>query len=59
VIALDPHDKASAWYRVAQAHFQLGDFVASQLYLLQALDIAPNFRPAQRLLLELANNRTE
>jgi len=58
-LALDPHDKATAWYRIAQAHYQLGDIAASQQSLLQALDVAPNFRPAQRLLLELADNQPE
>ena len=52
-LALDPHDKATAYYRMARAHNALGDREASQGQLLQALDVAPNFRPAQRLLLEL------
>jgi tetratricopeptide (TPR) repeat protein len=52
-LALDPHDKATAYYRMAQAHNALGNREASQGQLLQALDLAPNFRPAQRLLLEL------
>jgi tetratricopeptide (TPR) repeat protein len=52
-LALDPHDKATAYYRMARAHNALGDRAASQGQLLQALDVAPNFRPAQRLLLEL------
>ena len=52
-LALDPHDKATAYYRLATAHNALGDRTASQDQLLMALDVAPNFRPAQRLLLEL------
>jgi len=52
-LALDPHDKANAYYRLARAHNALGDRQASQGQLLLALDVAPNFRPAQRLLLEL------
>lgn len=52
-LALDPHDKATAYYRMARAHNALGDRAASQDKLLLALDVAPNFRPAQRLLLEL------
>lgn len=52
-LALDPHDKATAYYRMARAHNALGDRAASQDQLLLALDVAPNFRPAQRLLLEL------
>ncbi|MDH3440740.1 MAG: tetratricopeptide repeat protein, partial [Gammaproteobacteria bacterium] len=52
-LALNPHDKATAYYRLARAHNALGDREASQDQLLLALDVAPNFRPAQRLLLDL------
>ena len=52
-LALDPHDKATAYYRMASAHHELGNDEQSQDHLLQALDLAPNFRPAQRLLLDL------
>jgi len=54
-LALEPHDMATAWFRLAQAHYELGNIEASQGHLLQALDVAPNFRQAQRLLLQLAN----
>ena len=53
LLALDPHDKAMAWYRLAKANHALGERQRSQEQLLQALDVAPNFRPAQKLLLEL------
>ena len=52
-LALNPHDKATANYRMASAHHQLGNDEQSQDHLLQALDLAPNFRPAQKLLLDL------
>ena len=52
LLAMDPHDKASAWYRLASANHALGSYETSRTQLLQALDLAPNFRPAQRLLLE-------
>ncbi len=52
-LALDPHDKATANYRMASAYHELGNNERSQDHLLQALDVAPNFRPAQRLLLDL------
>ena len=55
-LALEPHDMATAWYRLARAHYQLGNTKESQANLLRALDVAPNFRPAQRLLLKLADN---
>jgi tetratricopeptide (TPR) repeat protein len=57
-LALDPLDKATAYYRVAQAHFALGEIELSQRNVLRALDVAPNFRPAQRLLLELAQKES-
>ena len=53
-VSLQPHDMATAWYRLAQAQHELGNMELSQAHLLQALDVAPNFRPAQRLLLKLA-----
>jgi tetratricopeptide (TPR) repeat protein len=52
-LALNPHDKATAHYRIANAYHRLGNDEQSQDHLLQALDVAPNFRPAQRLLLDL------
>ena len=58
-LALEPHDMATAWYRLASAEHALGNNQQSQDYLLQALDVAPNFRPAQRLLLELASGANE
>ena len=58
-LALDPHDKATANYRMASAYHQLGDDEQSQDHLLQALDIAPNFRPAQRLLLDLMRSTSD
>jgi tetratricopeptide (TPR) repeat protein len=54
-VSLQPHDMATAWYRMARAQHQLGNNERSQEHLLQALDVAPNFRPAQRLLLKLAS----
>ncbi len=57
-LALEPHDMATAWYRLAQAQHELGNIEMSQGYLLQSLDVAPNFRPAQRLLLKLANQHS-
>ncbi len=56
-LALNPHDKASAYYRMAMAQHALGNNEQSQAQLLLALDVAPNYRPAQRLLLEVM--RTE
>lgn len=52
-LELNPHDKATAHFRLAKAHHALGNEVETQSQLLMALDVAPNYRPAQRLLLEL------
>lgn len=55
IVALDlnPHDKATAHFRLAKAHYALGSKAETQAQLLLALDVAPNYRPAQRLLLEV------
>jgi tetratricopeptide (TPR) repeat protein len=52
-LSMNPHDKATAYYRRATALSALGDKDESRQALLAALDVAPNYRPAQRLLLEL------
>jgi len=53
-LALNPHDPVTAHYRLASAHAKLGNATQAQAHLLEALDIAPSFRPAQKLLLQLA-----
>jgi tetratricopeptide (TPR) repeat protein len=52
-LELNPHDRATAYFRLAKAHHALGNKDESQQQLLLALDVAPNYRPAQRLLLEI------
>jgi tetratricopeptide (TPR) repeat protein len=54
VLALDPPDKAEAHYRLATAYQKLADPPSARREVLQALEIAPGYRPAQQLLLELA-----
>ena len=54
LLALDPVDKAAANLKIAQAWNALGDADKTMEYLLTALDIAPQYRPAQALLLELS-----
>ena len=56
-LALNPLDQATANYRVAMAYKELNELDQSMTYLMTALDIAPQYRPAQQLLLELS--RTE
>ncbi|HEY5665113.1 MAG TPA: tetratricopeptide repeat protein [Gammaproteobacteria bacterium] len=51
--ALNPHDQASINLRLARAYQALGDIDKATEYLLYALEIAPNYREAQQLLLEI------
>ncbi len=53
VLALAPSDRADAYYRLAASYVALGDRVAARREVLRALDLAPNFEPAQDLLLSL------
>jgi hypothetical protein len=51
--AMSPHDEAGLKFRMARAHLALGDREKAREQLLYALEIAPNFREAQQLLLEI------
>ena len=51
--ALEPHDQASVNLRLAKAHLALGDTGKATEHLLYALEIAPHYREAQQLLLEI------
>ncbi len=53
LLSLKPNDLAGARYRLARALFQTGDREAAKKELLLSLEIAPSFRDAQQLLLEL------
>jgi tetratricopeptide (TPR) repeat protein len=53
LLALDAHDSASANFGIARALNSLGDPANSRRHLLEALETAPHFRPAQDLLLEI------
>lgn len=53
LMALNPVDRAQANLKLAQAHRALGNSEATMEYLMTALDIAPQYRPAQQMLLEL------
>jgi cellulose synthase operon protein C len=53
-LAMNPHDQATAHYRLARAHLALGDRARTREHLLYALEIAPHYREAQQLLLEIA-----
>lgn len=53
VLALDPVDRAAAYYHLAEALLADGQATAAKRAVLQALEEAPGFRDAQRLLLTL------
>ena len=53
-IALKPTDAATARYNLARAYRTAGKSDEAKEELLQALESAPGFRPAQRMLLELS-----
>ncbi len=57
VVAMKPLDRASAHFNVARAHLGLGDRAKASDALLEALEAAPNYRPAQKLLLELESKK--
>ena len=51
--ALGPHDRADAHYRLARALFALDDLEAARREVLLALEIAPTYSDALRLLTEV------
>lgn len=53
VAAMHPLDIASAQFDLARAYFAAGQKNVAEQYVLAALESAPNYRPAQKLLLEL------
>src|SRR6202521_3578962 len=56
VIALSPLDKASAQFNVARAYFAAGQKDKAEDHVLASLEVAPNYRPAQKLLLQLKDS---
>jgi Flp pilus assembly protein TadD len=53
VVASKPIDKADAEFNLAQAYFAAGQKDKAEDSVLAALEAAPGYRPAQKLLLEL------
>lgn len=51
-LAMAPHDLAAAHYRLARAHHALDHPQETRQHLLAALEIAPHYRDAQRMLLK-------
>lgn len=57
LLALDPTDRAEAYYRLALALFRHGDAVEARTTVLRALEIAPNYEDALGLLIEIRGGR--
>ncbi len=53
VVALEPTDRANAFYRLARAYLADGRRAEARSAVLQALEIAPNYEEALEFLLEL------
>jgi tetratricopeptide (TPR) repeat protein len=53
LLALQPLDPAAAHYNLARTYHQLQQKEKTREHLLAALEAAPGFRPAQKLLLEI------
>jgi hypothetical protein len=56
VVAMHPLDKASAQFSLAQAYFADGQKDQAETNVLAALEAAPDFRPAQKLLLQIEDS---
>ena len=57
IVALAPVDKATALYQLALAQHEAGDAAGARKSVLRALEDAPNYADAQRLLLTLYEAR--
>jgi len=53
IVALDPVDKAEAYFQLALADLEAGDRLAARRSVLRSLEIAPRFERAQELLLKI------
>jgi tetratricopeptide (TPR) repeat protein len=59
LVASEPLDKAGAEFKLAQAYFAAGQKDKAEECVLAALETAPGYRPAQKLLLELQQSPTK
>jgi tetratricopeptide (TPR) repeat protein len=53
VVSLNPADKAGAQFNLARAYYASGQREKAEESVLAALEVAPGYRPAQKLLLEI------
>jgi Tfp pilus assembly protein FimV len=58
VVAMKPLDTASAQYDVARAYYAEGDKGKAEESVLAALEVAPGYKQAQKLLLEIEAGKT-
>ena len=54
LLAMGPHDKAAAHFQAAQAYHKLDDSEKARRHVLLALEVAPSYTPALKLLVEIA-----
>ena len=59
VLALNPLDKAGAQFNLAQAYLANGQRDKAEEAVLAALETAPGYRPAQKLLLQIEHPETK
>jgi cellulose synthase operon protein C len=59
VLAMHPLDAASAQFDLARAYLASGQPEAAETHVLAALEAAPDYKPAQKLLLQLESNHPE
>jgi len=59
VIAMKPLDAASAEYELAQAYLAEGDKSKAEESVMDALETAPGYKPAQKLLLEIESAKQD
>jgi Flp pilus assembly protein TadD len=57
VVAMKPLDKAQAEYDVAKAYLASGDKAKAEDSVLSSLEAAPDFKEAQKMLLELEGTK--
>ncbi len=57
VVAMKPLDMASAEFDLAEAYYAAGDNARAEESVLAALEAAPGYKPAQKLLLEIEGGK--
>jgi tetratricopeptide (TPR) repeat protein len=57
ILAFDPTDRAEAYYQLALAWSEAGEWDQARRSVLRALEVAPSYEPAQQLLLRIRERR--